>query len=141
MEYGSINDSNPAPAHLLFIECVERISGWHHRRPEKNTPPTRASSRRGKRKEMREPDKEVTIYSPRCCIYAKVIPRNSLPRICSGRWVALRGRKREPTLRSMQPLETDAGGKVRKRRCFQLLTEELSFWIKKPPRRRCWRLF
>jgi hypothetical protein len=29
-------------------------------------------------KEMREPDKEVMIYSPRCCIHAKVIPRNSL---------------------------------------------------------------
>jgi hypothetical protein len=42
---------------------------------------------------MREPDKEVTIYSPRCCIYAKVIPRNSLPRICFGRWAAWRGGK------------------------------------------------
>ncbi len=33
----------------------------------------------------------------------------------------------------MQPLGTDAEGKVRKRRCFQLLTEELSSWIKKTP--------
>jgi hypothetical protein len=41
----------------------------------------------------------------------------------------------------MQPLEADAEGKVRKRKCFQLLTEELSSWIKKPPPRRCWVLF
>jgi hypothetical protein len=91
VESGSINDSNPAPAHLLVIECVERISGWQHRRSEKNTPPTRASSRRGKRKEMREPDKEVTIYSSRCGIRAKVIPRNRFRRMCFGGWAAWKG--------------------------------------------------
>ncbi len=96
VEYGSINHSNPAPAHLLVIECVERISGWQHRRPEKNTPPTRASSRRGKRKEMREPDKEVTIYSSRCGIHAKVIPRNRSRRMCSGGWAAWEGWKKNP---------------------------------------------
>jgi hypothetical protein len=32
----------------------------------------------------------------------------------------------------MQLLETDAEGKGRKRRCFQLLTEELPSWIKNP---------
>ena len=111
-------NSNPAPAHLLVIECVERISTWQHRRSEKNTPPTRASSRRGKRKEMREPDKEVTIYSSRCGIHAKVIPINRSRRMCFGRWAVGRGGQRKPTLHESQRLETGAEGKVRKRRFF-----------------------
>ena len=53
--------------------------------------------------------------------------------ICSGRGVALRGRQREPALKFMQLLETDAEGKVRKTRCFLAVDADTILLDKKTP--------